>query len=189
MLTTFVWIHDRIFEVIQRFFGDWFLGLFARLVFASVLLQFFWNSALTKVVNPRTGADGFFDYFTLQDNAMAQIAPKAFEAVGYDASQLGLGYWLIGYAGAYAEFVLPLLIVLGLCTRLASIGMIGFIAVMSWVDVTGHGADETTIGAPFDRIADSIIADQRLLWITPLVYLILRGAGTVSLDGVLRTFR
>lgn len=186
---TLVWIHDRFFNVVQTFFGDWFLGLAARLVFASVLLQYFWNSALTKVVNPRTGADGVFDYFTLQDNAMAQIAPKAFEEVGYDASQLDIGYWLIGYAGAYAEFLLPLLIVIGFATRLASIGMIGFIAVMTWVDITGHGADETTIGHFFDRIADSAIADQRLLWLLPLLYLILRGAGTISVDGMLRTFR
>ena len=189
MIGTLVWVHDRTFEVIQKFFGDWFFGLFARLAFASVLLHYFWHSAQLKVVNPRTGADGLFDWLTVEGNAFGQIAPKAFEAVTYDASQLGIGYWLVAYAGTYAEFILPLLIVLGLLTRISSIGMIGFILVMSWVDIAGHGVDEKTIGAPFDRFQDAAIMDQRLLRIVPLVYLTLRGAGAISLDAVLRGLR
>jgi len=74
------------------------------------------------------------------------------------------------------------MILLGLFTRLASLGMIGFIAVMSFVDVAFHGLKPDDVGALFDRVQDSVIADQRLLWVLPLVYLVLYGAGSVSLD-------
>lgn len=92
---------------------------------------------------------------------------------------------LIVLAGTYAEFILPALILIGLFTRLSSLAMIGFIVVMSIVDITGHGASAKTIGALFDRIQDGVIADQRLLWIFPLIYLIIKGAGAISVDGLL----
>ena len=40
----------------------------------------------------------------------------------------------------------------------------GFIAVMTWTDITGH---EAKIGGFFDRFQDAAIADQRLLWLFP----------------------
>ncbi len=43
------------------------------------------------------------------------------EAVGYDVSQLGIFHWLVVTAGTLAEFILPLLIVIGLLTRLAAL--------------------------------------------------------------------
>lgn len=175
-------LHNALFLGVQSVFQDWLLGLLARLGFGSVLAFYFWNSATTKVID-RQGGGGPFDYFTVESNALAQMAPKTFEAVGYDASKLGPEYWLMAYAGTYAEFLLPALILLGLFTRLASLGMIGFIAVMTWVDVTGHGAafDATLL---FDRLSDHPIMDQRLLWLFPLVYLVVRGAGWVSLDAL-----
>lgn len=84
--------------------------------------------------------------------------------------------------GTYAEFILPILIVVGLFTRLSSFAMIGFIFVMSFVDVQFHGADAATVGAWFDRMHNSAILDQRLLWLFPLVYLLIKGAGPFSLD-------
>jgi putative oxidoreductase len=104
------------------------------------------------------------------------------EAVGYDASQLGLFHWAVVTAGTLAEFILPALIILGLATRLAGLGMIGFVVVQSLTDIIGHGADATAIGAWFDRIPDSHILDQRLLWIVVFLTLVLKGAGPLSLD-------
>jgi putative oxidoreductase len=60
--------------------------------------------------------------------------------------------------------------------------MIVFVAVQSYVDIAFHGADEKTIGAWFDRLSDATILDQRALWIFPLAYLVIRGAGAISLD-------
>jgi putative oxidoreductase len=121
------------------------------------------------------------------DGAYVQIFPKAMEAVGYDSSQLGFSHWLIAVAGTWAEFILPLLVVLGLATRLSSIGMIGFIVVMSLVDIYGHGAtDAKTLGSWFTATSDSIIMDQRLYWVFTLFVLVVRGGGAISVDAILR---
>lgn len=85
-------------------------------------------------------------------------------------------------AGTWAEFVLPLLIVVGLFTRLAALGMIGFIAVQSYVDVHGHGVSGETLGAVFDRASGALIWDQRLLWGFVLVVLVMKGGGALALD-------
>ena len=78
--------------------------------------------------------------------------------------------------------VLPALILLGLATRLAALGMIGFVVLQSLTDVIGHGADATTIGAWFDRLPDSAILDQRALWLMLLLVLVFRGGGPLALD-------
>jgi putative oxidoreductase len=152
--------------------ADWLLPTAARLLFAGVLLGYFWASAATKL-------DGVF---TPSLGAYAQIFPKVFEAVGYDASQLGLWHRLVVLAGAWAEYVLPLLIVLGLFTRLAALGMVGFVVVQSLTDIHGHGAGA---GAWFDRASDALILDQRAFWVLLLLVLVLKGAGPVSADRLL----
>ncbi len=169
-------LHDSIFGAIERMLNGWALGLLARLVFSSVTLLFFWNSARTKI------GDGIFSPST---GAYAQIFPKKFEAAGYDSSAMSSLDTFIVLAGTYAEFLLPLLVLIGLFTRVSSLGMIGFIVVMSIVDVTGHGADAKTVGMVFDRFQDGVILDQRMLWLFPLVYLVVKGAGAVSADAVM----
>jgi putative oxidoreductase len=150
----------------------WLLPTAARLVFAGVLFGYFWASAGTKL-------DGVF---TPSMGAYAQIFPKAFEAVGYDASQMGLWHQLVVLAGAWAEYVLPVLIVLGLLTRMAALGMVGFVLVQSLTDVLGHGAGA---GAWFDRASDALIVDQRAFWMLLFLVLIVKGAGPFSADRVL----
>ncbi len=173
-------LHDTVFAHIERL-GTLLLPLFARFAFAAVLMVYFWNSALTKL------GDGLFGFLSPSIGAYSQIFPKQLEAAGYDASQLGLFHWAVVMAGTYAEFILPLLILLGLATRLAALGMIGFVVVQSLTDVYGHGAtDPKTLGAWFDRLADGAILDQRLLWIIVLSVLVIRGAGPLSLDRLLR---
>jgi putative oxidoreductase len=152
---------------------DAVLPLLARLVFAAVLLGYFWASGLTKL------GDGLFSPSV---GAYAQIFPRAMEAAGFDVSQMGLGRRLVVVAGTWAEFVLPVLIVLGVATRLAALGMIGFVAVQSLTDVYGHGAGW---GAWFDRASDAVIADQRALWLLLLVVLVAKGAGALSVDRIL----
>lgn len=175
-------IHNSIFEWLETQLAPWFMPTFARFTFAATLLMYFWNSGLTKL------GDGLPGIFTPSLGAYAQIFPKAMEAVGYDVSQLGLYHRLVVVAGTWAEFVLPLLIVLGLATRLASLAMIGFITVQSLTDLFGHGgiADPETLGAWFDRMPDGVILDLRLFWVFTLVVLVLRGAGPLSLDRLLR---
>lgn len=153
--------------------ADWLLPSLARLIFAGVLAGYFWNSALTKF-------DG--GPFSLSFGAYAQIFPKAVEAAGGDLGNLGTWRTVIVFAGAWAEAVLPLLIILGLITRLAALGMIGFIAVQSLTDIYGHMVDADTLGAWFDRSSGSLILDQRALWVMLLVVLVMKGAGPLSVD-------
>lgn len=151
----------------------------ARLTFAGVLLVYFWSSARTKI------GDGITGIFHPSDGAYLQIFPRTVEALGYDFSQLGLYHWAVVLAGMWAELLLPALIVLGLFTRIASLGMIGFILVQSATDVVGHGVGGDDLGRWFDSASGALIVDQRSLWITLLLTLVFLGAGPLSLDRIL----
>ncbi|WP_430463496.1 DoxX family protein [Tabrizicola sp.] len=159
--------------------GDSLVPVLARLSFAAVLLVYFWASGLTKL-------DGLF---TPSLGAYAQIFPHAMEAAGFDASQMGAMRTLIVLAGSWAELILPAMIVLGLATRLAALGMIGFVVVQSLTDIIGHGASAATIGAWFDRASDALILDQRALWVVVLLTLVLKGAGPFSLDHLVKLWQ
>lgn len=167
---------DRLSEVLHKA-GDVLMPLLSRLAFAGVLFVYFWNSGLTKI------SDGLFGIFKPSLGAYAQIFPKQMEAVGFDVSQLSFFHTLVVLAGTWAEFILPVLIVVGLFTRLAALGMLGFVAVQTLTDVYGHGA---AWGAWFDRASDAVILDQRALWVVMLSVLVFRGAGVLSLDRALR---
>jgi putative oxidoreductase len=152
------------------------LPVLARFGFAAVLLCYFWRSAATKL-GP--------DLWHPSIGAYYQIFPRAIEAVSGDVSQLGLWHRLVIEAGTAAEFALPLLILVGLATRLASLGMIGFILVQSLTDIFGHGVGAATVGAWFDGDSGAAILDQRLLWVILLAIPVLLGAGPLSLDRVI----
>jgi putative oxidoreductase len=171
-------LHHLVFSLLERTAG-FLLPSLARLVFAGVLVGYFWASALTKV------GDGIFGILKPSLGAYAQIFPRQMEAVGYDVSQLGMFQWLVVTAGTLAEFILPLLIIIGLFTRLAALGMIGFIIVQSLTDIVGHHADAATVGRWFDRIPDALIMDQRAFWLLILAILVLKGAGLLSADRLL----
>ncbi len=170
-------IHSIVFGAIARLTNGWLLGLLARLVFAGVLFIYFFNSALTKF-------DG--GPFSIADAAYFQIVPPIVEAAGYDASQVAFIPWgLMVLAGSYGEVILPILVVIGLWTRIAACGMIVFVFVQSYVDIAFHHVDAATIGAWFDNLSNAAILDQRALWVFLLVYLVIRGPGAISLDHLL----
>ena len=163
-----------------RALDGWFIGLPARLTFAAVLFGYFWNSALTKI------GDGPLGFLNITDGAYVQILPSVMEANSYDSSALSFFPWgLIVFLGTYAELVLPVLIVAGLFTRLAALGMLVFIAVQSYVDIAFHRAGPEAIGALFDRLPSAPIADQRALWAFLLLTLVVKGGGALSLDALL----
>lgn len=74
---------------------------------------------------------------------------------------------LAAHAATWAEHALPVLIVLGLLTRPAALGLLVMTAVIQLFVVPG--------GWP-----------THLLWLAPLVYLISRGPGGWSVDRLLR---
>lgn len=174
-------LHDRVFGAVEAL-GDQVLPLLARFTFAATLLVYFWNAGVVKL------GDGVFGFLQVTAGGFGQIFPKQAEAVLWDVSQMSLFQKLVVLAGTWAEFILPLLIVIGLATRLAALGMIGFVVVQSLTDLYGHGGIKhaETLGAWFDKVPDSAILDQRAFWITLLVVLVVKGAGVLSVDGVLR---
>ena len=174
-------LHDRVFGFLERIGDNWLLGLIARFAFAAVLWFYFLNSAQTKV------GEGIAGFFSISPGAYYQIALPAVEAAGGDVDAVAFFPWgLIVVMGTYAEFILPLLIVIGLFSRIAALGMIGFIAVQTLVDVTVHKIGAEAIGAWFDRVPDAVIADQRLLWLVPLMVISIKGPGALSVDSLLK---
>ncbi len=174
-------LHNTLADRVGRL-GPAALPLLARFTFAATLAGYFWASGLTKL------GDGIFGIFNPSLGAYAQIFPKAMEAAGYDVSQLSGFHTLVVTAGTLAEFILPALLILGLFTRLAALGMIGFVIVQTLTDLFGHGviAHAETLGAWFDRVPDSLIMDQRLFWIGLFVTLVVKGGGPLSLDRLLK---
>lgn len=161
---------------LERNLDCWFFQHFARLIFAAVLFFYFYSAGINKA------GEGVLGIFNPTIGAYAAILPSWMEAVSYDISELGFVAHLIVILGTTAEIVLPVLIVLGLLTRLAALGMIGFIVVQSYVDIYGHNLAKEEIGAWFDGFSDGLILDQRLFWILCLLLLIVKGAGKLSLD-------
>jgi len=178
-MNTLTSLYSAVFTRLDN--ADWVLPTLARFLFAAILVLYFWVSAMTKI------GDGMFGIFAPTTGAFIQIFPRALEAVSYDADALSAFHWLVVIAGTIAEFVLPALIILGLMTRLAALGMIGFLVVQSLTDLYGHGGieDPSVVGAWFDRVPDAVILDQRAFWVFLLLVLVVKGAGKLSVDGLL----
>ena len=177
-MTRLVSLHNAVFGALEAA-APFLIPTLARIVFVGTLFVYYWNSALTKF------GDGILGLFRPSDGAYIQVFPKAVEAAGYDFSQLTFFHSIVVFAGMWAEIILPILIVIGLLTRLASLGMIGFIFVQSIVDINGHGLGAGDIGSWFDGMPSALIVDQRAFWVFLLIVLVLRGAGPLSIDKLL----
>ncbi|MBB4287150.1 DoxX family protein [Roseospira goensis] len=121
----------------------WTIGLLARLGLAGV----FWRSGQTKVsgweITDTT-------YFLFQDEYAVPLLPPDL------AAQLA----------TTAEHVFPVLLVLGLFTRLSALGLLVMTAVIQVFVYPGNWPEHA-------------------LWATALLLLILRGPGPLSLDHLL----
>jgi len=179
-MTALISLHNRFFQWLETQIAPSLIPTLARLVFAGTLLVYYWNSGLTKL------GDGFNGLFNPGFGAYGQILPRVFEASGYDLSQIGFLPRMVVLAGTWAEFILPFLLLIGFATRLAALGMIGFVAAQSWVDINGHNLAAADIGAWFDGAPASLILDQRAFWVFVLVIIALKGAGPISVDALLK---
>lgn len=172
--------HDQLFGMLEQALDGWFLELAARFLFAASLMVYYLNSVTTKL------GEGLFGLFSPSAGAFAQIVPPVAEEYLYDTAAIPFFPWhLIVIGGTTAELVLPVLIVLGLLTRLSSLAMIGFILVQTIVDVAFHSV---ATGSWFDNQATGLI-DQRAFWIFPLLLLAIRGGGSLSIDAFLQRLR
>ncbi len=163
-------LHNELADQLTK--KTWLIPTLARVTFVAVLFVYYWNSATLKI-------DG--SIFTPSSGAFGQIFPKAAEAVLWDVSQMNIFQRLVIFFGTVAEFALPVLLLVGLFTRLAALGMIGFVIVQTAADVLGHNVK---LGTLFDSSLSLI--DQRAMWIFLLLVLVAKGAGPLSLDRLLR---
>ncbi|MDU8943413.1 DoxX family protein [Ovoidimarina sediminis] len=177
-MTRLATLHNSLFGALEAA-APFLIPTLARVVFLGTLFIYYWNSALTKF------GEGFAGLFTPSDGAYIQVFPKVIEAAGYDFSVLTGYHTTVVFFAMWGEVILPILIVIGLLTRLAALGMIVFVIIQSVVDITGHGLGAGDIGAWFDGMPSALILDQRAFWVFLLIVLVLRGAGPLSIDRVL----
>lgn len=136
---------NRLAGRVQAVVGHSALALMARLAMAAIFFQ----SGRTKVSGLLTLTDGAYALFR-EEYRVPLLAPET-----------------AAHLAAYAEHLLPLLLVLGLATRFAALGLLGMTAVIQLF----------------------VYPDAwptHLSWATLLLYLVARGGGRASLDRWLR---
>ena len=136
---------NRFAELLTRWIGHDLLALLARLSIATIFLQ-----------SGRTKVDGFLH---VTDSAVLLFSDE------YKLPLLSPD--TAAHMAAYAEHFFPLLLVLGLFTRLAAAGLLGMTLV---IEIFVYPDAWST----------------HLSWAGLLLYLVGRGAGVVSVDRALR---
>ncbi|UVL91080.1 DoxX family protein [Pseudomonas sichuanensis] len=136
---------NRLAERLQQLLGDNLLCLVARFGIASV----FFLSGRTKV------------------EGLLTITPSTYELFRSEYALPLLSPWLAAHLAAYAEHLFPLLLVLGLLTRLSALALLGMTTV---IEVFVYPDAWPT----------------HLTWAGLLLLLIARGAGAFSLDRLLK---
>ncbi len=129
------------------------LLLVARIAIASV----FWRSAQTKI----SGWE-----FLGQKWQFFNLNSSTFSLFEYEYDLPLLPPDIAAYLGTFAEFFLPLAIILGLFTRLSALGLF----VMT---------------ATIQLLVYPDAWPTHILWLVPLVVLLKYGAGTLSIDSML----
>jgi len=132
---------NRVADVLQRLIGHDVLAIAARLSIAGIFL-----------LSGRTKVDGFL---SVTDNAVTLFAEEY--RLPLLSPEVG------AHVAAYAEHVFPLLLILGLATRVSALALLGMTAV---IQIFVYPDAWPT----------------HLSWAGLLLYLVGRGAGRVSLD-------
>jgi putative oxidoreductase len=131
-------------ERLSALIGHSALALIVRVAIASI----FFLSGRTKVSGFLTITDSTYELFA-EEYKVPLLSPE-----------------VAAHAAAYAEHLFPVLLVLGLCTRLSALALLGMTAV---IEIFIYPDAWPT----------------HLSWAALLLYLVARGAGTVSLDRTL----
>ena len=85
----------------------------------------------------------------------------------YEYSLPILPYRFAAYAGTFAEFFFPILLLIGLGTRFSALVLLGVTAVIQ-------------------LLVFPEAWPTHILWFALLIYLLKQGGGTISLDNILR---
>lgn len=134
-------LYNRVSDRLTAWIGHDLLALAARIGIGAV----FWLSGRTKVEG----------WITVSDNAVALFADE------YRVPLLAPE--LAAHLAAYAEHLFPILLVLGLATRVSALALLGMTAVIQ-------------------IFVYPLAWPTHLVWAVALFYLAGRGAGRLSLD-------
>jgi len=171
-------LYQQVFGTVQTLISHNLLALFARIAIAGV----FWRSFLNKVET-----NGIFDYvqvindfeiersliklpafpITISDQTFANFADGGRNAIPLVPGEIAAVMATMG------EGVLPVLLVLGLLSRFAASGLIVMALVIQIFVFPTNAHFWGTVA----------------LWLIPLLYLVGRGSGALSLDYVLSRHR
>lgn len=162
-------LHAAIFAVVERIVSHDAMAFFFRLTIAGV----FWRSLLTKVQT-----FGLFGYTELINDFPVQRYHVKLPVLPLDLRPAVIGQFendfalplipgdIAAWMATLAEFTLPILIVLGVFTRLSALGLLGMTLVIQIFVFPGAWWS------------------AHALWAALLIYLIARGGGAWSLDGL-----
>jgi putative oxidoreductase len=145
--------YDRIIVTLSSPFAESLVLLFVRVTLAGI----FWRSGRTKV------ADG--SLLTISENTLYQFDDAPFNNVPLQSAEFAAHLTL------YAEHLFPVLLVIGLFTRVSALALIGMTLVIQLF--------------VFPEAWWSVHS----LWVAMALVLIVRGGGTLSLDTLLRKRR
>lgn len=140
--------HDSLSDRLDHWISHDIIALASRIGIAAI----FWISGRTKVEGWFTLTDTTFLLFR-EDYALPLI-PSEWAA----------------YLATFAEHLFPMLLVLGLATRLSAAALLGMTAVIQFLVYPSAWPTHLT-------------------WAVPLLYLLGRGAGRWSVDGLLTKAR
>ena len=141
-------------EKICLMLPDWFIILLSRFAVATV----FWRSVQTKITGWEMLGQSFQFY---------NLSSSTFLLFQYEYDLPLLPYRLAAYAGTFAEFFLPVFLVLGLETRYAALGLLGVTVVIQFLVFPNAWP-------------------THILWVVPLLYIVKQGGGLVSIDHLLK---
>ena len=132
-------------NVIAGQITDWISHNILAIASRAAVAAIFLFSARTKVDGLLTINDPTFTLFA-EDYKVPLLPPE-----------------LAAYMATYAEHLFPMLLILGLCTRLSALALLGMTAV---IQIFVYPDAWPT----------------HLIWAVPMLYLIGRGGGTLALD-------
>lgn len=138
------------------------VALALRLVMARV----FFLDGQTRIDGPRLLLDVLDFNFSLV--LPAQVRPETFTAFLTQYPPLPIPPVLAAYTVSYAEFVLPILLVLGFATRFAALSLLVMTALISLY------------------VMPQALLSAHIYWAGMLLVLLSQGAGQISVDAIIR---
>ncbi|MEQ1597607.1 MAG: DoxX family protein [Casimicrobium sp.] len=149
MLQSLTRRYDHIVALLSRRVAESIALVFVRLALAGI----FWMSGRTKV------DEG--SLLTVSENAIYQFSEEPFSNVPLLPSDIA------AYLTTYAEHILPILLVLGLFTRLSALALMGMTLVIQFF------------------VFPEAWWQVHILWVALAMVLIVRGGGILTLDRLL----